>query len=229
MEKKLSVSRSELKYLVNNMKRAEINMELQRFMLPDSYSTEGSYRVKSLYFDTINNMDFYDKRNGENIKKKIRLRTYDEKSDFLKLECKEKVGNLQRKTSLLVNRQEAQLLMDANYEFLLFRKEKDASKIYSILMLGAYRPVVIVEYDRRAYTYPEYSTRVTFDSNVRYSEVNLNIFDENINYNYVLLENTILEVKYNKFLVNHIKKILARHSLNNVSYSKYEWCRSLLN
>lgn len=229
MEKKLSVSRSELKYLVDEVKKAQINKEILQFMLPDTYSVEGTYRVKSLYFDTINNKDFYDKRYGENKKKKIRLRTYDENSEFLKLECKEKVGELQKKTSILVNREEATLLMGGNYNFLLMRNEKDAIKIYCILMLGAYRPIVIVEYDRRAYVYPEYNTRITFDSNVRYSEVNLNIFDENINYNYALLENTIVEVKYNKILVNYIKKILSRHNLNNVSYSKYEWCRRLVN
>lgn len=229
MEQKLSVFRNELKYLMDVVTKQKLAADLQRFMISDSYSQDGDYRVKSLYFDTINNMDYHDKESGVFIKKKIRLRTYAEESKMLKLECKEKVGALQHKTSLLVTRDEAKALMNADYGFLLSRKEKEACRIYSILMLGLYRPVVMIEYDRRAFIYPEYNTRVTFDSNVRFSEINMDIFDPNIVYDYALNENIILEVKYNQKLVKYIKKILSNKELNNISYSKYEWCRTLLN
>ncbi|MDO4343729.1 MAG: polyphosphate polymerase domain-containing protein [Eubacteriales bacterium] len=230
MEQRLSVFRSELKYMMNEVKASALEEEVRRFLMPDTYSKNGSYRVKSLYFDTINNKDFYDKRDGENIKKKIRLRTYDENSNILKLECKQKVGSLQQKTSLVISRNEAKALMNADYSFLLNRSQEGqtACKFYCILELGAYRPTVMVEYDRKAYTYPEYNTRITFDRNVRYSEINLNIFDPMINYNYALLENTILEVKYNKTLVQFVKRILKSKKLTNISYGKYEWCRVLL-
>lgn len=228
-EQKISIYRSELKYMINEVKAMSLASEFQRVLIPDVYSTQGAYKVKSLYFDTINNCDFYNKRNGEYEKKKIRLRTYDANCEVIKLEWKEKVGDLQHKTSIIISRDEAVALMRGDYSFLLSRKEKEAYRFYSMLQLGIYRPVVMIEYDRQAYIYSEFNTRITFDRNVRYSEINFNIFDPNINYNYVLYDNLILEVKYNKILVRFIKKILANKGLTNVSYSKYEWCRMLLN
>ena len=130
MEQKLSVFRNELKYLVDVLAAQKLEAEIQQFMMADVHNVEEGYRVKSLYFDTINNMDFFDKRNGEFTKKKVRLRTYKESSDFLKLECKEKVGALQHKTSLLVSRDEAAALINSEYEFLLFRNDKESCRLY---------------------------------------------------------------------------------------------------
>lgn len=224
----LSVYRSEEKYLVDSVTHKELESALEKILLPDSYSAQGTYKVKSLYFDTLNDRDYYDKVNGVEKKKKIRLRTYGAGA-ALKLECKEKAGELQHKTSLTVSPKEAEAMTRGEYGWLLDRTEAEASRFYSILMLGIYRPAAMVEYDRRAFVYPEFHTRITFDGNIRYSEINFDIFDEDINYNYILPDGFVLEVKYDGVLTGFIKKILSTKSLTRVSYSKYQWSRSYLN
>lgn len=228
MGEKLTIFRNELKYLMDILTAQQLQTEIQKFMIADGHMSDMGYRVKSLYFDTINNLDYYDKENSVYAKKKLRLRIYAENSEIIKLECKEKVGTLQHKTSLLITKKEAEAMLNSEYSFLLTRKEKEACRLYTILMLGSYRPVVMIEYNRKAYTYPEFNTRITFDSDVKFSEINMNIFDRNIVYDYALDSNIILEVKYNEKLVRYLKKILSNKKLNRISYSKYEHCRSLL-
>ena len=181
----LSVYRSEEKYLIDSVTHQELEYALEKILSPDSYSEQGAYKVKSLYFDTIDDRDYYDKVNGVEKKKKIRLRTYGA-GTTLKLECKEKIGELQHKTSLVVNPDEVEAMTRGEYGWLLDRTEIEAARFYSILMLGIYRPVAMVEYERRAFVYPEYHTRITFDGRIRYSEINFDIFDPNISYNYIM-------------------------------------------
>ncbi len=48
------------------------------------------------------------------------------------------------------------------------------------MTLGQYRPVVLIDYDRRAFYHEENNIRLTLDSNIRSSETNFDIFSENI-------------------------------------------------
>ncbi len=224
----LFVNRKEEKFFVDPVRRAGLERAARAFMTPDPHSAGGAYRVRSLYFDAFDNRDFYAKLGGEEKKKKLRLRGYGAGA-ALKLECKEKTGEAQRKTSLLVREQEARALMAAEYGWLLERPEPEAARFYLLLSLGAYRPAAMVEYDRAAYTYPEFDTRVTLDGNIRYSESNLDFFDPNIQYDYVPFGGCVLEVKYNERLVGFLRRMLAGRGLIRVSYSKYQWSRALLN
>lgn len=93
--------------------------------------------------------------------------------------------------------------------------------MYSELTLGCYRPVALIEYDRRAFIYPENNTRITFDTKIRCSEMDLDIFNEQVAWIPVGVENAILEVKYDDRLYKPISMILQKYHLNNISYSKY--------
>ena len=55
------------------------------------------------------------------------------------------------------------------------------------MVLGCYVPVVMVEYNRMAYVCPQYDTRITFDSEVKYSESNFDLFYKQPLYNTVLM------------------------------------------
>ena len=87
--------------------------------------------------------------------------------------------------------------------------------------MGGYRPVVLIEYDRMAYTYPAYNTRITVDMNLRSSESNLDLFSEKPAYSALLNEEVILEVKYNQKLVRFLSDILRQYHLTQSSVSKY--------
>ena len=219
----LSVFRNENKYYISFDKYINLKSKLDKILKRDEYSKENSYIVRSLYFDSINNIDFRTKLGGTNIRKKIRLRVYDLKSNKCKLEMKQKNANLQHKISLWIDREDVNKLIKGEYSVLTkyFSKSKEALLIYKTMVLGCYKPVVMVEYDRIAYVYPRYNTRLTFDMNVRSSESNFNLFDENIMFTTLINQKVILEVKYNDKLMGFISNVLKPYKLTQLAVSKY--------
>lgn len=217
----LSVFRSELKYWISYQDSILLQNELNKLLIPDDYSRDGFYRVRSLYFDSVDHKDYTDKMEGIEKRKKIRMRIYDEDASWVKLEYKQKVGMLQHKESLLISRDEALSYMDGEYGRLLDSAEELAWVLYTDMTLGGYRPAVIIEYERYAYVYGEYNTRITIDRHVRSSELELDLFGRDLAWMNTIEDAVILEVKFNRVLIEPIKKILAKYHLSNVSISKY--------
>ena len=86
------VGRSEYKYYMPYTDAYRLMTRVSEIMVPDEYSLNGSYRVKSLYFDSVDNQDYFEKMSGYQERKKIRLRIYDEDSAYAKLEMKAKIN-----------------------------------------------------------------------------------------------------------------------------------------
>ena len=223
MKNTLSVFRNENKYYISFDKYINLKSKLDKVLKRDDYSKDNSYIVRSLYFDSINNLDFNTKMAGTNIRKKIRLRVYDPKDDKCKLEMKQKNANLQHKISLWISKEDANKLIKGNYSVLIkyFNVSEAALQIYKTMVLGCYKPVVMVEYDRIAYVYPRYNTRITFDMNVRSSESNFDLFCEKPLFNVLINQKVILEVKYNEKLMGFISNILKSYKLTQLAVSKY--------
>ena len=183
-----------------------------------SYS---GYMIRSLYFDSVNDDDYYDKLGGELVRKKVRLRIYDPASDFVKLEVKAKNDYHQLKESLIINKSDAKELIKGNYEVLLNYKDELAKKIYLIMKEGYYRPKVIIEYNRIAYM-TKTTTRITFDFDIKKSNDYENFFKENINY-FKMTDgkDVVLEVKFDRFLEPYVSKFLEKYISRGQSVSKY--------
>lgn len=221
----ISVFRRELKYVMSYADSIRLQNELEALLSLDRHSEKGYYKVRSLYFDSWNDKDFLQKYDGVDRRRKIRLRIYDTEQENAKFEIKEKEGAYQRKDSLLVSREDACRYMTGEYATLLNYSGETASRLYSLLMLGAYQPASIIEYERRAYVYGEFNTRITFDRNVKASEFYLDLYETDIPYIPVCTDCVILEVKYNGELLQSIKSILGKYCLTNVSMSKYSMGR----
>ena len=164
-EKILKVNRRELKYQLDYHTLNRLLNSARNILNPDEFMIGDSYQVISLYFDTPNRDDLYDKINGVSNKHKLRLRIYNNDDSFIKLELKTKIGQYQNKRSLKVEREEACLLINGNAGFLL-DKGKFGLELYEMIRVNRYRPSVIVEYKRQAFKYKHFNTRVTFDSNI---------------------------------------------------------------
>ena len=219
----LSVNRSENKYLINEVTSMQIEKKLSTIIEKDEHSNDGGYIVRSLYFDSINNIDFMTKLAGTEVRKKIRIRSYSTEDKFVKLEAKLKNGDLQNKVSVSISREDAKELINCNYSVLLkyFEKSEASKLIYRIMALGCYRPVAMIEYDRMAFTYPYFNTRLTLDKHIRSSETNYNIFDKDIVFTPIFNEMALLEIKYDEHLMKFISKTLQQFNLNKTSFSKY--------
>ena len=221
----LKTFRHEFKYLLSYEEMLSLRQKLNETLKTDR-NIDG-YIIRSLYFDSINDDDYYDKLGGEINRKKIRLRIYEPNADFVKLEIKAKYDIHQLKRSLIINRKAAEELINENYSVLLNYDNETAREAYAILRTGAYKPKTIIEYKRIAYTTAT-TTRITFDFDIKSSNDVRKFFDENINYNYLTTKKDIvLEVKFDRFLEPYISNILSRYSTNQQSVSKYVMARNI--
>ena len=222
MSKELKVLRTEKKHNLTKLQVSGLKSRLSTILQGDPVNGYKPYLVRSLYFDTVYNDDFYEKMAGVERRQKIRLRIYDPNSETAKLEIKEKQGTTQLKRSLLLTREEAIRLQNCEYEVL---NEKDgdlAKELYCLMTTKQYRPVCIVEYDRVAFAHPTNDIRITFDSNIRSNEGNFSIFDPKLQcYPVYPLRDTVLEIKYNGFLLSYIKSVIGTLDCNETAVSKY--------
>ena len=221
----LKTFRHEFKYLISYSDMLKLRKKLNELLEIDR--DPNGYLIRSLYFDSVNDDDYYDKLGGEIDRKKIRLRIYEPNTDFVKLEIKAKYDIHQLKKSLIINRKTAEELIDGNYGVLLDYDNDTAKEAYVILREGLYKPKIIIEYKRIAYL-TKTTTRITFDYDIKCSDNVKKFFDESINYNdLVTKKDIVLEVKFDRFLEPHISNILADYSVNQQSVSKYIMGRNL--
>ena len=88
------------------------------------------------------------------------------------------------------------------------------------------RPVQIIEYNRTALIEPLGNVRITFDQNVcGTGEINT-FFEDVIPAIPILPEGQhILEIKYDEFLPDYIRKMVNTGELQQISFSKYYFAR----
>lgn len=215
--------RKEIKYIVPLEKAMIIKTRLDNLLPRDDHCSDSAYSVRSLYFESINNVDFSEKFAGIDVRKKIRVRIYNSAPSICKLELKQKHGDWQQKHSFIISENDVTELSLGNYSVLkgYFGSAETSRKIYGILAQERYKPVVQIEYDRLAYKYPMYDTRITLDMNIRSSETNMDIFASKINYIPIMRENAVLEIKYSGKLMGFISAMLTQFELTQSSYSKY--------
>lgn len=204
----ISVYRKELKYVLFQHEFAKLRPSLSALLSKDTHGGDFGYTVRSLYFDSVFDEEYYAAVDGLERKSKIRLRIYGQDSP-VKLELKEKNGSDSHKSSLILSREEADMMQNCDYGFLSARPEKAAFKIYMQLIKGAYQPKTLVEYEREAYTYPAGDVRVTFDTGTRATASGWDIFSPNPPYTPLLPAGTgVMEVKYSGILPDFIKALI---------------------
>lgn len=228
---RLIVSRSELKYLLILPDRLRLLKALDTLLIPDAYGDYSGYNVRSVYFDGIDNQDYTGKLIKKDFQKRVRLRVYNPNDQTAKFEIKKKWSHSQIKESVVVTRADAKQMLEGNFEVLKNYDDPTAQLGYEICSAMTYRPVSMVEYKRRAYTHPQFSTRITLDSDLRYRNWTYGLFDDcDQNYHQVTdLTETILEVKYEGFLLPYVQDVLASLDLKPCPISKFGSSRSLLN
>lgn len=215
------VLRKEKKFLLQQQEFFFLKKQLSRMLPGDPHNGPLGYSVRSLYFDTIYDRDFFEKVDGVEIRRKIRLRSYSPDSEFAMLEIKQKQGDLQLKRSLRIEREDAMRLEKGDYSPLLkYRGDRAdfALECYAIMNKSCYLPKTIVEYQRMAYIAKENKIRITFDQNIVSTESALELFSPCLIMNPVMDRAlVILEVKYNNFLLGYIQQILNKADRSEVS------------
>lgn len=216
------VLREEKKFLLNYLEFYKVKGFLNQVMIPDSHNGAEGYMVRSLYFDTLDDLCFREKIDGVSKRKKMRLRIYHPDDKIAYLEMKQKDGKYQMKRSLAISKSDALELIDGNYDVLLEYKKDFAMECYSVLKEGGYVPKTVVQYKRHAFIAKENNIRITLDGEVLATEANFNIFDPNLPLYPVFPKSVeILEVKFNGFLLEYIKNFMDNVDKSELSVSKY--------
>ena len=228
-EQTLSVSRKEVKYLLSLPDRLYLLDALDRLLTPDVYGGYNGYTVRSVYFDSITNEDYEDKKNHADEKKRIRVRVYHPDDKVAKFELKRKSFGRELKESIVISREDAIQILHRNYGVLLKYHNPISQYAYDLMTTRLYRPVSLIEYDRRAYTHENFNTRVTMDNNLRFCEFHYDLFARHLNFKSAMpKEQTILEIKYDRFLFKQIQEVLSKCDLSKKTPSKFGTSRQIL-
>jgi VTC domain len=193
----------------------------------NSINAEG-YCISSLYFDGPLDHALLDKNNGIFNREKYRIRIYNGKDDIISIERKSKRGDYVCKESFRISREEYEWIRVGEYGFLWDKNSAMARDFYTALQHRGFRPTAIVDYWREAYVYEFGNVRITFDKKLSSGVNSYDLFDENLVLEEaIMVPQTIMEVKFDSFLPDFIRKFLQPHSHHRSSISKYVICREV--
>ena len=225
--------RREFKYFVPNKLLGDLRMRFLQYMEHDPYCAgreHNQYCVRSVYLDTDNLLFYHEKIEGLKIRKKLRVRVYNDieaKSPAF-LEIKRKFENTVFKERVKISLPETVTLMNgANLQILdedtSFSEAATLGKFLYLKKRLNLRTKVLVTYEREALMgLDDPNLRVTFDINPRsfpnprlediYREDDLICFSKHA---------FILEVKFNGRMPVWIRNIIRDYRLHLQAISKY--------
>lgn len=219
--------RHEFKYLCTPGQLAMLEVRLLAVMKRDSHAgADGTYFIKSLYFDDMYDRCFWENEDGVDVREKYRIRIYDNRSDRISLECKRKENDKTNKKSCLLTMEQFEYLAYGKGTVEFKRLPDLAKKLYVMKRNEDMRPKVIVGYERTPYVYPNGNVRVTFDRNISSSKQVERFFCEEYGRRLILPAGMqLLEVKYDEYLPDPIYHALSLQNLQRTNFSKYYLCR----
>jgi len=234
------IDRYEIKYLISDELAAQIREHIAPYTEVDPYAAERpeqQYTVRSIYFDTSRFDFYYDKIDGLKIRKKLRLRVYNEFGEDVSafLEIKRRYGNvvvkerarlpLQDVKSLLVSRSAPELVGDNGKRVL-------GKFLYNVAKRDL-RPTALITYEREAFVgLMDDRVRVTLDENVRsYMFPGLSQLFDDDDLRSFTDGRIILEMKFDGYMPKWFRGVIAALGLRAQSVSKYclgieAWLRS---
>lgn len=220
--------RQEIKQLLSPVQSVLLRQRIGAVLAADSHGgADHSYAIRSVYFDAFDDRAYDEKEAGISEREKIRVRFYDYQDSPVKLERKEKRENLIYKESVTIPREVADAVFQGDYSALLSCRQPLTDYVYGLSVSAALRPVVVVDYVRRAYVYPAGNVRITFDTALQAGRTDIPLWQPG-NVSDVLENGTILEIKFNRYLPEHIRRLLSSVPGEAMALSKYTLCRQNL-
>lgn len=222
------VLRHELKHHINYMDYVAIRNRLLAITKQDSnVGADGTYQIRSLYFDNYENKALREKINGISNREKFRIRYYNDDLSYIKLEKKSKIYGLCNKLSATITKEECEKIINGDIEWMKDSNQALLVELYAKMHYQQLRPKTIVEYTREPYIYQPGNVRITFDSNIRSGIHSTDFLDKESPMISANEKNIIiLEVKYDQFLPEIIEDIIQMKDRRTGAFSKYVACRT---
>lgn len=222
--------RNEIKFIISKAMAEVLKQRLSLIMSVDtnSYNSDNSYLIRSLYFDNENSDAYYEKMDGVEYRKKYRIRIYNFDDKFIRLECKYKHNNMTSKDQILIDKELCIKIIDGKIDEIDLTKDNLLRQFALDYRLNRLEPSIIVDYNRVAFTYHVSDVRITFDSQIKSGMYNYNLFDKNATAYRVIDDNQmVLEVKFNEILPESIALILQTVPTFRQAFSKFAACRNI--
>jgi len=215
--------RHEYKYPVTEAECVMLKHRLGQVLKADPHTVNGSYVIRSLYFDSYKNTALLEKVEGTNPRAKFRIRIYNGSDDVITLEKKVKTRDLTQKLQAKLTREECDRIIRGDIDWMVWDTRGLVAELYAGMRGRALRPKTLVEYTRFPFIYEPGNVRVTLDCDIRTGVYSTDLFSPE-----PLVptgEMSVLEVKYDRFLPDMIRHLISPVSRVRESFSKYEVCR----
>lgn len=229
-------ARYEYKYLIPVEKFESVRRTILPFVIKDKFAEvmpDDAYTVRSIYYDTMNLEAYFEKIEGIRKRKKVRIRGYNELSDdsIVFAEIKRKYENKIIKNRAMFDYKNInEYLATGRINNLILSDnpsmKRDAERFYYNIKVKSLRPVILITYERAAYTGAmNKDLRITFDYNLR-SKLMPSMKDlfEEKGLMPALRDFVILEIKFQDVIPHWVNSITNHFHLQRLSVSKYTIC-----
>jgi hypothetical protein len=219
--------RHELKYYINFSEYIALRQRLKAVTFPDGHVDQnGKYRVRSLYFDNIDDKALKEKIFGLNNREKFRIRYYNDDFSCVKLEKKSKINGLCTKKSTCLTKEQCKRIIAGDIQWMRYSEAPLLIELYSKMKFQQLRPKTLVDYIREPYIYGPGNVRITIDSEIKTGLTCTELFNQEVATMRAQDKGIlILEVKFDEFLPDVIRDVIQLNNRQNSALSKYAVCR----
>lgn len=219
--------RHELKYYVTYSDYLAIRSRLRAVAKSDPHvGAEGTYHIRSLYFDNYNDKALREKIDGVNLREKFRIRYYNHNTSRITLEKKSKIHGLCQKQQSPITTDQCNAILDGRLEEIKESPELLLLELYAKMNTQLIRPRVIVDYVREPYVYGMGNVRITFDSQIQTGLYNKDFLNPEVPMITAGdIGTIIMEVKFDDYLPEVIQMAVQLGSQGQSAFSKYAACR----
>ena len=217
--------RHEWKHEINISDMMVLRTRLRAVAKPEEHGINGTYRIRSLYFDDLFDTALREKIDGVNIREKFRIRYYGDDISFIRLEKKSKINGLCNKIQAQISADETRRILSGDTEWMRTDGRALVRELYLKMKDKGLRPKTIVDYTRDAFVFPAGNVRVTIDYNIRTGMQRVDFLEPDSVTAPAGNSPIILEVKWDEYLPDVIRDAVQLEGRHAAAFSKYAACR----
>jgi len=228
--------RKEKKYLIDETICEQLKAEVTTYLMRERFKKSGDVSfVKSIYLDNCYWKTYYDHKNREGQRFKVRIRQYGFSGEECFVELKKKIDGVTFKSRFKIKKEWiGDFLKGKDILFKLsgYNKAMSHDRLVSIyreikerIEFYQFEPVVLIKYQRESFKNRDKKNRITFDRNLCF-EAFQNSFMETVKEFDAYPANTIImETKTTGGRPDWLKELVSEYGLKKHRFSKY--CTSI--
>jgi hypothetical protein len=229
--KQILLQRQEFKYLVDRTTRTALTRDLLAIMRPDNFAeTDGTYLVRSLYFDTPSFRAFHEKSDGAAVRHKLRIRAYGadpSQTSLVRMEVKSRYLKFIHKIVIDIARENYPEVEESIRNRILppdwlITAPNTSSEFFRVQRQYNQEPKLLIQYRREAYERRELGrVRVNFDDEL-VASANLELLAPLRGARRLMrYGHSVFEIKVDSVMPTWLHMLIGKYNLQNQAFSKY--------